>query len=362
MTSLTDRTLVISPNNGSIKQEITNHDVLTILLFKIFINTAFYYVSIFMPIGLLCNALLFLVFAAVDKRRPNLTNHNQHPISATFLLNASNRGRHFDNHDVNNYAVPIISVTPSSRVYYKAIAYGELGTMLFKDLWWLWLGVGWPGVLGIDPLGLANPKASSAPKWLCPLSLYLWFVHETIANNCFVLLQLERVVALYHPLRARAFLKTRPALKANVAVGLVALIAIVLCITIFGFARAQPIIPVNAVSADHADLIQNIKVECVFAGAAFWSNFSLLDYMANYIFPAFMSIACSILISVKILCRRQRLSVHVAGCNTHITASEISVGILLYMLRTIILYSVTLLIKVCFGASVLINYSKEILP
>ena len=198
------------------------HESLTKLLFKIFTNSGLYYVGVFTPLGLVCNALILLVLTSPGKGSHTHTHSAAHVSTSIRRVDSSVQLSELEPRPevsrLDRKNGKKVEVTPSTRVYYIAIAYGEFGTMLFKDLWWLWLGIGWPGVLKLNPLGPLNPADMSSPKWLCPLVLYLWYVNETIANNVFVLLQLERVVALYFPLRARAFLTTRQALKARVAV------------------------------------------------------------------------------------------------------------------------------------------------
>ena len=325
-------------NSGEIATVLSlTHESLTKVLFKIFTNTAFYFAGVFMPLGLVCNALIFLVLASPGRGSRTHTHSVASvptPIrrgdSSVQLTEVETR---LEVSRLDRQRGKRVKVTPSTRVYYIAIAYGEFGTMLFKDLWWLWLGIGWPGVLKLNPLGPLNPANLSSPVWLCPLSIYLWYVHESIANNAFVLFQMERVVALYFPFRARVFLMTRQALKARVAVIVISLLVVVLCATIFSFSKTIPLGPLSTsgsslgIIAD-TDLLPVIGAECgASSSVPVWSNFSIIDYLINYIFPAAMSIGCSLLIAAKIIYRRRRLPTQIAGGQTssQISAGELSV-------------------------------------
>ena len=339
MNSITNETNAVQIMSASLN---STHEDLTLFLFKLFIHTAFYYVGLLLPFGLLCNFLLLMVFVSPGVYR--VSRSISRNISGLSLRDVSGQRREsvFSGIQLAENVVSVsrpvssqrpvtVGATPSMRVYYAAIAWGELGTLVFKDAWWMWLAVGWPGILRLNALGPWNPADPEAPHWLCPLSLYLWYVHETLANNVFVLLQLERVVALYFPLRARAFLSTRSALKARIAVGCVAVGALLLCSTIFGFARVQPLGLVRHESLLHhasgiaTDLIPMLGAECVFSsGISIWSDLGIIDYVANYLLPASMSIACSALIAAKIVQRRQRI-IAAAAASPQLSAGEIYV-------------------------------------
>ena len=69
---------------------------------------------------------------------------------------------------------------------------------------------------------------------------------------------------------------------------------------IFGFGRSSP---VSLLSLGHL---------CIFSSSiSVWSKIAIIEFFANYIFPASLSIICSVLISAKILGRssnKRRLS------------------------------------------------------
>ena len=325
-------------NNGDIDTVLSlTHEFLTKLLFKIFTNTALYCAGVFTPLGLVCNALILFVLASPGGNSRTRTHSAAAVPTPIRKVDSSVQLSELETRPevsrLDRQRGKMVKVTPSTRVYYIAIAYGEFGTMLFKDLWWLWLGIGWPGVLKLNPLGPLNPADMSSPIWLCPLSIYLWYVHETIANNAFVMFQLERVVALYFPFRARVFLMTRQAIKARVAVIVISLLSLVLCGTIFSFSKTIPLGPLSpsgsslGIIAD-TDLLPVIGAECgASSSVPVWSNFSIIDYLINYIFPAAMSIGCSLIIAAKIMYRRRSLHTQIAGGQTssQISASELSV-------------------------------------
>ena len=132
-----------------------------------------------------------------------------------------------------------LSTRKTTRIYYVVVACGELGTILFKYLWWMFLGIGTSTVFApLDPIDSLNPSELHTSMWLCPIVFLNWYSLEMIANNMFVIFQMERVTALYFPMHVtRLFSPKRSVL---IAAGLV-LISYSLVATLFGFARAQPV-------------------------------------------------------------------------------------------------------------------------
>ena len=177
-----------------------SHDVVTIRLFNIFSYGAFYFVGPLLPFALFANILLVYLFV----RAP-------------------------------------LSTRKTARIYYGVVGWGELGTICFKYLWWLFLGLGiTTEFTPFDPIEPVNPSSmKSASVWICPIVLFFWYWHEMIANNMFIIFQMERVTALYFPLRARRLLN----LKRTLIIVMVLIVAC-FCITapLFGFGRAQEVL------------------------------------------------------------------------------------------------------------------------
>lgn len=142
------------------------HSAVTFVLYKIVNHMSFYYEMVCFPFGLVCNFLLLLVFG-----------------------------------------ISSVGTTKTTRIYYLAMAYGEFGTVLFKDAWYFWADLGVPFVTGgLNILGPANAMGGigkGSPSWMCGLQVFLWYSHEMFANYIFILFQLERVIAIYAPLHAR---------------------------------------------------------------------------------------------------------------------------------------------------------------
>lgn len=326
--------MVATHNNSDLLEEGTSavqnpgHEPLTSLFFSIFTHTALYYVGVFMPLGLLFNALILLVLAS-----PGGRSYSEAPVASHVRReNAPQISENEGRMEASRPGGKIVGLTPSARVYYSAIAIGEFGTMFFKDLWWMWLGMGWPGVLQLNPLGPINPADMRSPVWLCPLILYTWFVHETVANNAFVLFQMERVVALYFPLRARKFLTSQQALKARLCVLVVTALSLVLLGTMFGFDRTQPLGLLSpsysrlGIKAD-TDLMPVVGAQCILTGGTIWSSLSIITFLINYTFPAALSIICNCLIAAKIMHRNRNLSNQFAPGKGQMSSSEISVNL-----------------------------------
>ena len=165
----------ISTLNASSDPAVTSteHSALVVMLFRVFVFSSFYYVGLFFPFGIIFNLLLLIVFGLSP-----------------------------------------VGTTKTTRVYYLAMAYGELGTVLFKDAYYFWGSLGLPFVTGgFNPLGPINPLSPIGNfNWACGLHGFLWFTHEIFSNNIFLLFELERVVAVYAPLRVRHFFTYRKTL------------------------------------------------------------------------------------------------------------------------------------------------------
>ena len=142
------------------------HIFITLVLYNAVNHMSFYYEIFFFPFGLIFNLLLLLAFG-----------------------------------------ISPVGTAKTTRIYYIAMAYGELGTVLFKDAWYFWADLGVPFVTGgLNPFGPVNAMSgigNGSPKWMCGLQVFLWYSHEMFANYVFVVFELERVIATYVPLHAR---------------------------------------------------------------------------------------------------------------------------------------------------------------
>lgn len=147
-------------------QHSQGHTAITCLMFKILTYMSFYYEIIFFPFGLIFNLLLFLMFS-----------------------------------------ISSMGTTKTTRVFYMAMAYGEFVTVLFKDTFYFWAGLGVPfltrGLSLLGPLDANSHVNNDSTELVCGLYGILWFSHEMFANYTFVVFELHRVVAIYAPLQAR---------------------------------------------------------------------------------------------------------------------------------------------------------------
>lgn len=154
---------------------IQGHSAINLALYNVVTHMSFYYELLFFPFGLLFNALILLVFG-----------------------------------------ISPLGTTKTTRVFYLAMAYGELGTVLFKDAWYFFADLGIPFITGgFNPLGVINGMGgigNGSPIWMCGLQVFMWYSHEMFANYIFVVFELERVIAVYSPLSARHFFTKKIAL------------------------------------------------------------------------------------------------------------------------------------------------------
>ena len=207
----------------------------------------------------------------------------------------------------------------TTRLYYIVMAYGELGTVIFKDTFWLWLGIGWPSVLGIDLLDKLNMHRKSTDP-ICSLVLFMWYIHEMIANNTMVLFAVERVVALYVPLHVHSLFTFNRALQIICAI---IFCAVLISFTIFKFTGYQDYegLPIGTI----CHFIQGVPV---------WSIIGIIVFVYDLILPAVLSIICSVLIALKLT--RQRLNARknkFVGSNVNSSLRALTYPISLISLR-----------------------------
>ena len=151
--------ILLLVNNTSCRYEnrctFTNWFVFHSSFVKNFTNAAFYYLSPFIPFGIFFNLLILIAF----------TRKTQEALK-------------------------------SAQIYYLVMAWGELGTVIFKDLWFFDLGIGLPEVFHSNPFGVLNVHAVSN-AFLCPFVWFIWYAHETTSNIAFIALDFELVFASY---------------------------------------------------------------------------------------------------------------------------------------------------------------------
>lgn len=246
---------------------VVSHDYLTIVLYRILNYACFFYIGPLIPFALVFNFLIVVIFV----RSP-------------------------------------VGTTKTTRIYYIVIAYGEFWTVFFKDLWRYFFEFGYAQVFsGANPLGNVNVSLSPSSALLCTLVNFLWFAHETLANNVLTLFEVERVVALYIPLHSRhMFTQTK-------ALVIVAIIA-------FGSILVSGICwQISKVGAN--DLLP-LGVACTFASnVPVWSAIGALIFIFDYILPALASLVSSVLIVLKIVGRSRKMR-HLTGQNTSVGKSN----------------------------------------
>lgn len=226
-------------------------------LFRIYCVFTFYFNIPFIPFGILFNLLSLVIFSRTS-----------------------------------------IGTTTSTRVYYLVMAYTELTTVFMKDFWFFWLGLGFPMIFGIDPLSAIrlNPHSDSSFSQLCNIMIYIYFIHEMVANATFVLFAMERVIALYYPFFALYWFNR---VRALIAVAILLIVAIIVCLITFWIHRQVPLsglVPSGFMCTQDTLL----KDPLINALASFL-------YLSVFILPAFLSATCSMLIIIKMISRYSKL-------------------------------------------------------
>ena len=235
-----------SPALATYPSNDTSPQHLTYLLFRIYRFTAFYFLAFFIPFGIVFNLLIFLIFLKL-------------PLG-----------------------------TPSTRVYYIAMAFGELGTVLVKDLWFFWLGVGWPTVAW-DPLGPLNPHSDIIDQWYCKGVVFVWFSLEMSANLTFVVFAIERVIVIVFPLKARSFTQER-SMVTIIIVFVFSILVSGICLKISKRTELKNLMPHDQMCSFDTEQKPDVLLGAVV-------------YCCSFIVPAILSSICSILISFKIISR-----------------------------------------------------------
>ena len=257
--------LLVANNTTTIGVDSQIDSSFTVVLFKIFTNAAFYYLSPFIPFGIVFNLLILVAF----------TRKTQEALK-------------------------------TAQIYYLVMAWGELGTVIFKDLWFFDLGIGIPEVFHANPIGVLNIHAVSN-AFLCPFVWFIWYAHETTSNIAFVALDFERVFAIYFPLKTYSWFTSKTAVVTMIIVIVFSTLA---SGTIFGFSKFQEV------------SLMPFGTFCFFASnLGAWSFVPILVFLSNYILPAFLPIISSVLLSIKIVRQKRfRLSL------TALTASSSEEG------------------------------------
>ena len=224
-----------------------------IILFKLLTilgYVCFYIPLIFAPIGIVLNILIIIIYSR-------------------FSLDTKN----------------------TTVFYYISIASSELGTLIFKDLWFGFFGIGWDFVFnGHNPFGYLDSSSLSSPSWICPLNAFLWYFFEIIANNTFVILELERLGALYFPLQTRNIFTMK---KALISVLILTILSLLISLT------SIPLVAVQALGS--LELCSSVNTTLI------WSNLGMIRTVINYISPPILILFCSLLILIKIIQRKNSL-------------------------------------------------------
>ena len=250
-----NRENIFSQNNTKNTSSDINEQLISGMFVKIFCNFSFFFTGIFILPAVIFNILILHVMI----------------VSGT-------------------------GTTETTRAYYIVMAFGELGTVILKDVIRYWLGVGWPSVILINPLGSLNLHHKGiGSEIVCPIVYFFSYSHELMANFTMVLFGIERVFALYAPIRVHVIFTFNRSLCI-----LCSLLVIVLlfCSTIFMFVRDQK----------YDDLPMQPQTLCLFSqDEGIWSWFGKILLFCNYFCPALLSFICSALIAMKLV-RRHTLN------------------------------------------------------
>ena len=185
--------------------------------------------------------------------------------------------------------------TETTRTYYIVMAFGELGTVILKDVIRYWLGVGWPSVISINPLGSLNLHHKGiGSEIVCPIVYFFSYSHELMANITMILFGIERVFALYAPFHVHLIFKFKRSLC---ILGSLLVIVLLFCSTIFMFVSDRK----------YEDLPMEQQTLCLFSkDGGIWSWFCKILLFCNYFCSALLSFICSALIAMKLVRRRIR--------------------------------------------------------
>ena len=186
-----------------------------------------------------------------------------------------------------------LGTTSSTRVYYIVMAYTEMTTVFLKDFWFFWFGVGFPSVFKLDPLSQIhlNPHSKTSLGPLCNIMIFLYFIHEMVANMTFVLFAIERVIVLYYPFSRYWFNQKR----ALVAIGVLFTFEIPIALITFWHNER---VNLSGLVFTGFMCIHDIRNKSPLANAL--SSFNIF---VVFIFPALLSATCSIIIIIKMISR-----------------------------------------------------------
>lgn len=239
----------ISSFNKSILEDNSKDNSTTKSLFRIYCFFAFYFILPFIPLGIIFNLLSLVIFSRTS-----------------------------------------LGTTSSTRVYYLVMAYSELTIVFLKDFWFFWLGVGFPSVFYMDPLSVINlnPHSQSSLGPLCNIMIFLYFVHEMMANMTFIIFAMERVFALYYPFASRIWFNQ---MRSLVAVVVLLILAAALSVVTFWLSERVPLPGLVFTNFQCTQSTEN-KHPLVMA-------FGSILYLTVFILPALLSATCSIIIIIK---------------------------------------------------------------
>lgn len=329
-----------TPLNGYSEAHSSRPSRLTELIFSLYEHFSFYYTAAFVPLGLVLNVLVLLVFLLPHRRRPRAF------------------GAHREQSMVRRRSV----ASSTTRLYYMMMACGELGALLFKDIWIFFLSSGIDTLLGAGAgrssssgyrsgnmtvsgseigtgpgaeaggfLGPANAHRSAAA---CSLALFLSYVHELTANNVLIVFEIERVIVLYQPFVARKWLSHSRAFS---IVALVVISDVAVCAGSFQSSRIinvqLPLSSNQQRSEAHVNDMDGAGVQlefrfmklCILSSSVpFWNAWAAFVFFATFVWPAVVSFVCSALITFKIVRHQhiqRELSEHLRVQRMHNTQS-----------------------------------------
>lgn len=233
----------INASSTTYSSSITTTDATTAIIYAIFNYATFYLCAPLWPLCFACNLITVIIFTKTS-----------------------------------------CGGTRTTRFYYLIIAVGELGTGVWKYLLYFLVGN------GLIFIGLEQyiPVYRSVDYRLpCAIHYILWYVFDDISNIPYVALGVERLIALFWPLKAKRLLKYR---NSVIAMAAILILDILVNLPIIGVVNVVP-------SAYY--------VHGVYCAAGkinnFWQAYIAPVYLLyNYVVTPMLSILVSVILVLKI--------------------------------------------------------------
>lgn len=173
-----------------------------------------------------------------------------------------------------------LGTTPTTRLYYRWIAFFELATISSKDVGFCFLSS------ALDYISNGNPIYQILWNvWNCRVLFFSYCVFEMNATNAVVALAIERILVLFFPFKASSLISRT---KALLGLLLMAVCCVVMTLGVLLYAH---VVIVPAYSS---------LWFCFYGGDAAQQVWQVLSYVCIYILPTFFSTVLTVVIIRKV--------------------------------------------------------------